>query len=81
MIDFYGIIVDTIELEYIEGSIVVVFKYKWFDLCKKPRMQKDKYFIRLYVNTFLYEHDSFVQDTQQNQVFYICDTKLVKKNW
>lgn len=29
----------------------------------------------------MYEHDSFVQDTQQNQVFYICDTKLVKKNW
>ncbi|KAL3358884.1 hypothetical protein AABB24_015793 [Solanum stoloniferum] len=80
VIDFYGIIVDIIELEYIEGNRVVLFKCKWFDLRKKTGMQKDKNFTNINVNRFWYEHDSFVLATQANQVFYICDPKL-GKNW
>ncbi|WMV25908.1 hypothetical protein MTR67_019293 [Solanum verrucosum] len=79
-IDFYGIIVDIIELEYIEGNRVVLFKCKWFDLRKKTGMQKDKNFTSINVNRFWYEHDSFVLATQAKQVFYICDPKL-GKNW
>ncbi|WMV20265.1 hypothetical protein MTR67_013650 [Solanum verrucosum] len=80
VIDFYGIIVDINELEYIEGNRVVLFKCKWFDLRKKTGMQKDKNFTSINVNRFWYEHDSFVLATQAKQVFYICDPKL-GKNW
>jgi len=81
VIDFYGIIVDIIELEYIEGNRVVLFKCKWFDLRKKIGMQKDKNFTSINVNRFWYEHDSFVLATQAKQVFYICDPKLGKNWW
>ncbi|XP_060215669.1 uncharacterized protein LOC132642553 [Lycium barbarum] len=41
LIDFYGIITDIIELEYVDENRVFLFKCKWFDLRKKTRMQKD----------------------------------------
>ncbi|XP_075093196.1 uncharacterized protein LOC107829616 isoform X1 [Nicotiana tabacum] len=80
VIDFYGIITDMIELEYLNGNPVLLFKCKWFDLRKKTGMQKDKNLTSINVNRFWYEHDSFVLATQARQVFYIDDPKL-GENW
>nr|XP_009594076.1 uncharacterized protein LOC104090561 isoform X2 [Nicotiana tomentosiformis] len=52
VIDFYGIITDMIELEYLNGNPVLLFKCKWFDLRKKTGMQKDKNFTSINVNRF-----------------------------
>ena len=71
MIDFYGIIVDILELEYVENNRVLLFKCKWFDLRKKIGMQKDNNFTSIGVKRFLYEHDSFVLATRAKQVFNI----------
>ncbi|XP_059289913.1 uncharacterized protein LOC132043449 [Lycium ferocissimum] len=80
LIDFYGIITDIIELEYVDENRVFLFKCKWFDLRKKTGMQKDKHFTSICVKRFWYEHDSFVLATQAKQVFYIDDPKL-GENW
>ncbi|WMV49449.1 hypothetical protein MTR67_042834 [Solanum verrucosum] len=80
VIDFYGIIIDILELEYVEENRVLLFKCKWFDLRKKIGMQKDKNFTSICVKRFWYERDSFVLATQAKQVFYIDDPKL-GENW
>ncbi|XP_060182468.1 uncharacterized protein LOC132612162 [Lycium barbarum] len=67
LIDFYGIITDIIELEYVDENRVFLFKCKWFDLRKKTGMQKDKHFTSICVKRFWYEHDSFVLATQEKQ--------------
>ncbi|WMV49846.1 hypothetical protein MTR67_043231 [Solanum verrucosum] len=46
VIDFYGIIVDILELEYVEEHRVLLFKCKWFDLRKKTGMRKDNNFTK-----------------------------------
>ncbi|WMV19288.1 hypothetical protein MTR67_012673 [Solanum verrucosum] len=46
VIDFYGIIVDILELEYVEENRVLLFKCKWFDLRKKTGMRKDNNFTK-----------------------------------
>lgn len=40
VIYFYSIIVDILELDYVEKNRVLLFKFKWFDLRKKTGMQK-----------------------------------------
>ncbi|WMV59292.1 hypothetical protein MTR67_052677 [Solanum verrucosum] len=80
VIDFYGIIIDILELEYVEENRVLLFKCKWFDLRKKIGMQKDKKFTSICVKRFWYERDSSVLATQAKQVFYIDDPKL-GENW
>ncbi|KAM3394924.1 hypothetical protein P3S68_003928 [Capsicum galapagoense] len=75
-IDFYGIINDILELEYVEENQVFLFKYEWFYLSKKIGMQEDKNFTSICVKRFWYEHDLFVLATQAKQVFYIDDPKL-----
>jgi len=80
VIDFYGIIVDILELEYVEENRVLLFKCKWFDLRKKTGMRKDNNFTSICVKRFWYEQDSFVLATQAKQVFYIDDPKL-GENW
>ncbi|KAH0655646.1 hypothetical protein KY285_030528 [Solanum tuberosum] len=80
VIDFYGFIIDILELEYVEENRFLLFKCKWFDLRKKTGMQKDKNFTSICVKRFWYERDSFVLATQAKQVFYIDDPKL-GENW
>ncbi|WMV24680.1 hypothetical protein MTR67_018065 [Solanum verrucosum] len=80
VIDFYGIIVDILELEYVEENRVLLFKCKWFDLRKKTGMRKDNNFTSICVKRLWYEQDSFVLATEAKQVFYIDDPKL-GENW
>ncbi|KAM3303504.1 hypothetical protein P3S67_014534 [Capsicum chacoense] len=79
-VDFYGIIADILELEYVKENGIFLFKCKWFDLRKKMEMQEDKIFMSISVKRFWYEHDPFVLATQEKKVFYIDDPKL-GKDW
>lgn len=80
-IDFYGVLIDIIELDYIKGRSVVLFKCKWFNLGDKRKgMHIDGKFTSVNVNRFWYENDPFVLACQAKQVFYLNDT-ILGNNW
>lgn len=35
MIDFYSVLNDIIELDYLKDKTVMLFKYEWFDLSNR----------------------------------------------
>ena len=78
-IDFYGILVDIIELQYIMDNMVVLFQCEWFDLeGRRTKMQSDKYFTSIYTGGRWYRDDPFILAVQAKQVYYLEDTKLGK---
>ena len=52
VIDLYGIIVYIIELQYVDGNRVVLFKCKWFDLHNNIGMPKDNNLTSVNVKRF-----------------------------
>lgn len=74
--DFYGVLVDIIELEYLYGNRVFLFKCDWWDISRRTGIHVDKYFTSVNVSKTWYENDPFVLATQARQVFYVNDTKL-----
>ena len=81
MHDFYGVLVNVIELNYIFDYRVVLFKCEWFETNpKKPVIRRDYNFICIDVSNKWYENDPFILATQAQQVFYVNDTKF-GKNW
>ena len=67
-IDFYGVITNIFELEYVKGNRVALLKCKWFNLANKSGMQIDDYFTSINVSKFWYESDPFVLVSQAKQV-------------
>nr|GMC68342.1 AC084762_14 putative transposon protein [Ipomoea batatas] len=80
LIDFYGVLNDVIELEYIKGYRIVLFKCDWFDTRKRSCIQHDGIFTSIKVSSFWYKNDPYVLASQAKQVFYINDPKL-GLNW
>lgn len=79
--DFYGVLTDIIELEYLYGYRVFLFKCSWWDVGNRiTGIRTDKYFTSVNVSRTWYENDPFVLSIQANQVFYLSDTKL-GGNW
>ncbi|KAK8708671.1 hypothetical protein V6N13_059709 [Hibiscus sabdariffa] len=80
-INFYGILTDIIQLNYIKDYKVVLFKCKWFDLDnKKRRIHRDGHLLSINISKYWYESDPFILSVQAKQVFYLDDTKL-GKDW
>ncbi|KAK8578248.1 hypothetical protein V6N13_090915 [Hibiscus sabdariffa] len=80
-INFYGILIDIIQLNYIKDYKVVLFKCKWFDLGnKKRRIHRDDHLLSINIDKYWYESDPFILSVQTKQVFYLDDTKL-GKDW
>ena len=81
-IDFYGVVRDVIELLYLGGNQVFLFKCDWWDVSNpKTGILKDKYnFVSVNVTKIRYKEDPFVLACQAEQVFYLNDMKL-GKNW
>ncbi|XP_039138806.1 uncharacterized protein LOC120276140 [Dioscorea cayenensis subsp. rotundata] len=75
-IDFYGVLTDIIQLDYIKDCKVVIFRCQWFDLGGKRRIHKDGHLTSIMVNRFWYENDPFILAIQAKQVFYVDDIKL-----
>ncbi|XP_039145399.1 uncharacterized protein LOC120282631 [Dioscorea cayenensis subsp. rotundata] len=80
-IDFYGVLTDIIQLDYIKGCEVVMFKCNWYDVDgRKRRIHKEGNLVSINVNKCWYENDPFILAIQAKQVFYLDDIKL-GKNW
>ncbi|KAI0524622.1 hypothetical protein KFK09_003999 [Dendrobium nobile] len=75
-IDFYGILTDVVDLSYIDGNHVVLFKCKWFDLEHKKAITIDDDFTSINISKTWYDNDPYVLAGQVTQVFYVQDTKL-----
>ncbi|KAL3839153.1 hypothetical protein ACJIZ3_023744 [Penstemon smallii] len=78
MIDFYGVLKDIIEVDYLRGGKrVLIFRYDWWSV-KTPlgiRKDRDSNITSVNVSKTWYEDQPFVL-----QVFYIEDLKL-GKSW
>ena len=83
VIDFYGVIIEVIELEYLLGqNRVMLFKCDWWDVKDNTSIQIDKDWNITSVNVSRtwYKDQPFVLASQAKQVFYIEDLKL-GKHW
>lgn len=76
-IDFFGVINDIIELEYISNNRVVLFKCDWYDLDKRKKgMIKEGRLTSIKTTRFWYKDDPYVLALQAQQVFYLLDLKF-----
>ncbi|KAL3626909.1 hypothetical protein CASFOL_029220 [Castilleja foliolosa] len=82
MLSFYGVLDDIIQLDYVRGRQIILFKCDWYDLGKKKRtgLQKEGNIVSVRVDGKWYEEDSYILADQARQVFYINDPKL-GTNW
>ena len=81
VIDFYGVVTDIFNLDYLTQRRVVLFKCEWFDLSsRKSSIYIDGDIISVNVSRTWYENDSYVLACQAKHIFYVNDTKL-GKNW
>ncbi|KAK8581187.1 hypothetical protein V6N12_071422 [Hibiscus sabdariffa] len=75
-IDFYGQLIDIIELDYCNGNKVFIFKCDWWNVGdKKNGLRTNGDLISVNVSRKWYTCDPFVLATQAKQVFYIDDVK------
>lgn len=76
VIDFYGILIDIIELKYCFGNCVYLFKCQWRDMSdKKEGIRKDEHFISVNASKTWYANEPFVLASQARQVYYLNDPK------
>ncbi|GJZ34253.1 putative transposase-associated domain-containing protein [Tanacetum coccineum] len=82
--NYYGKLTIIIELEYVFGYKVVLFRCDWVDIRPSRGLKKDKYgfplvnFSRPLVHTGIQlKDDPFIVSSQAKQVFYIEDVKDV----
>ncbi|XP_059650294.1 uncharacterized protein LOC132296065 [Cornus florida] len=75
-VEYYGVLTDVIELKYILGRKVFIFKCDWRDVTTKLGIHKDPHFTSVNVSRQSYEDQPFVLPQQVQQVFYVKDTKL-----
>ncbi|KAK1551176.1 hypothetical protein Q3G72_031504 [Acer saccharum] len=76
-VDFYGILKDVIQLNYMFNYRAVLFKCDWFDTnVKKKRIQKDYNYTCIDVSHKWYESDPYILAIQAHQVFYVNDHKF-----
>ncbi|EOY13370.1 Uncharacterized protein TCM_031929 [Theobroma cacao] len=69
--DFYGILVDIIELEYFGiGNRVVLFKCHWFDTEKGITVDRLHGLVDVNYNSILASNEPFVLAAQTHQVYY-----------
>nr|GMD99064.1 uncharacterized protein LOC109169448 [Ipomoea batatas] len=76
LIDFYGVLNEVIELEYIKDHRIVLFKCDWFDIGKRSYIQHDGSCTSIKISNFWYKNDPYVLAYQAKQVFYLNDPKL-----
>ncbi|KAH7845823.1 hypothetical protein Vadar_006468 [Vaccinium darrowii] len=74
--DFYGILIDIIELKYNFGNRVYLFKCQWRDVSdKREGIRKDQHFISVNATKTWYTNEPFVLASQARQVYYLDDPK------
>ena len=74
-LDYYGVLSDVVELQYMGGNQVVLFKCNWWDVHSPSRgIDIDKYsIISVNARCHLIIDEPFVLVCQAEQVFYVND--------
>ena len=74
--NYYGVLTDIIEIQYLKGKQFLVFKCIWYDVhSRATRLQIDKYgFVSINrKRKSQYQNEPFILTTQAKQVFYAKD--------
>ncbi|KAG8382296.1 hypothetical protein BUALT_Bualt05G0062100 [Buddleja alternifolia] len=72
--DYYGVLTDIIQLDYLGNHHVVLFKCDWFE---GKSVQKDKYnYTSINTSKPWNTNEPYVLASQAQQVFYVNDIKL-----
>ncbi|WMV40449.1 hypothetical protein MTR67_033834 [Solanum verrucosum] len=81
IIDYYGDLTDILELQFIGGRRLVLFRCMWFDVYDNEMgVKMDKYdFVSVNPQRFLKTDEPFVLANQASQVFYARDHS--NKGW
>ncbi|WMV09410.1 hypothetical protein MTR67_002795 [Solanum verrucosum] len=79
--DYYGVLTDIIELQFVMDRRVILFKCNWFDVYDEIKgIKKDEYdFVSVKPDKFLKINEPFVLADQASQVFYANDNS--NKGW
>ncbi|XP_059631038.1 uncharacterized protein LOC132273939 [Cornus florida] len=73
-LDYYGVLIDIIELQYALKKRVVLFKCDWFNT--KTGIKSDTYFRSVNIARKWYKYEPFVLANQAKQAFFVKDSKL-----
>jgi len=80
-IDFYGTIIDIIELNYTKNSkgdrSIILLWCEWYNLEGRTyQMKDDGYFKSINIEGRWCKNDPFILATEASQVFFLEDTKF-----
>lgn len=80
-VSYYGVLTDVIELHYLGGNRVILFKCDWWDVINSGRgIKKDEYgFTCLNFERTICTDEPFVLASQAKQVFYVQNSN--EENW
>lgn len=83
---FYGQLEQIIQLNYIHGCSVLLFRCKWFDTSGKRVIKKNNSTIidvsrEWFVGNEWYDTKQYILATQAKQVFYLQDLSHTTNNW
>lgn len=80
-IEYYGVLTDIVELCYLGGHRIILFKCDWLDVFREGvGFRKDAHgFISLNFSRLLRTDEPFVLACQVEQVFYVEDNN--RKGW
>lgn len=80
-LDYYGVLTNVIELQFVMDRRVVLFRCNWFDVYDEIKgVKKDEYdFVTVNPGRFLKINEPFVLANQASQVFYANDNS--NKGW
>ncbi|KAM3202854.1 hypothetical protein P3L10_030479 [Capsicum annuum] len=81
MFDYYGVLTDVIELQFVSDRRVILFWCNWFDVHDKIKgIKRDEYdYVSVNPSRFLKINEPFVLVDQASQVFYANDNS--NKGW
>ncbi|KAL9671472.1 hypothetical protein QQ045_009040 [Rhodiola kirilowii] len=81
-IEYYGVLLNVIELKYAEGMSVVVFKCKWFntDPNESGNIKLDHGILSIDTSNTWYDDAPYCIAKHAQQVFYLEDPKF-GDNW
>ncbi|VFR01635.1 unnamed protein product [Cuscuta campestris] len=80
-IEYYGVLLEILELHYLGGKRVSLFRCRWFDVHNSEKGAKVDEFGFTSINTqrILKTSEHFILANQASQVFYVVDNKI--KGW
>ncbi|KAJ0778220.1 hypothetical protein HanLR1_Chr02g0069301 [Helianthus annuus] len=80
--DYYGFLDEVIELSFIRGYRIILFKCTWFDTDRRRKnVIFEPHFISVDTSRHAYKEDPFIFANQAKQVFYVNDPLKPNSRW